>query len=198
MSETLARDEELVAFIRQAKDRQEILDCLYRYARGVDRRDRALVLSAYHADAVDQHGIVELGAEAFSDWVVSDSRGHQIKYQHHIVNHTVELDGATAHAETYYIYWGEHREGPPPLCFGRYIDRFEKRDGRWAIAHRVCLVEMIGQFAKADVPAEFARLAFSTGPSTSNKSDLSYVRPLLTSSSGATTSSSTPSLVAAR
>ena len=24
---------------------------------------------------------------------------------------------------------------------GRYIDRFERRDGKWAIAERICLVE---------------------------------------------------------
>jgi len=49
MSETLTRDDELMAFVRQAKDRQEILDCLHRYTRGVDRQDKALMLSAYQA-----------------------------------------------------------------------------------------------------------------------------------------------------
>lgn len=36
---------ELLAFIQQAKDRQEIHDCLLRYTRGVDRHDKALMQS---------------------------------------------------------------------------------------------------------------------------------------------------------
>jgi len=179
MSETLTRDDELMAFVRQAKDRQEILDCLHRYTRGVDRQDKALMLSAYHPDAVDQHGVVDdLSAEAFCDWAIGWHREFQTKHQHIISNHTVEIDGNTAHTETYYIFWGENREGPPSLCFGRYIDRLEKRNGRWGIAHRTCINELIGQFTKAEIPEDYAKLAFSTGPSTRDKTDLSYARPL--------------------
>src|SRR5882724_2908499 len=43
--------------LRQLLDRQAILDCLHRYTRGVDRLDRQLLLSAYHADAIDDHGL---------------------------------------------------------------------------------------------------------------------------------------------
>ena len=34
-------------------DRQAILDCLNRYCMGVDRHDSELLISAFHADAVD-------------------------------------------------------------------------------------------------------------------------------------------------
>ena len=44
------------AQIKHLIDRQAILDCLTRYCRGMDRFDRALVLSAYHPDAIDDHG----------------------------------------------------------------------------------------------------------------------------------------------
>ncbi len=33
-------------------DRQDILDCLTRFSRGMDRFDRELLLSAFHPDAV--------------------------------------------------------------------------------------------------------------------------------------------------
>jgi len=49
-------DEELLAFVREMKDRQEIMDCLHRYTRGVDRFDRELMLSSYPPDARDEHG----------------------------------------------------------------------------------------------------------------------------------------------
>src|SRR5262249_48937285 len=37
-------------------DRAEILDCIHRYTRGIDRHDRQLVRSAYHDGAIDEHG----------------------------------------------------------------------------------------------------------------------------------------------
>ena len=179
MSGGMGLDEDLLAFVRQAKDRQEILDCLHRYTRGVDRHDKALMLSAYHPDALDEHGVAEAEAEAFCDWAIGWHGQFQTKHQHIITNHTVELDGDTAHAETYYIFWGENREGPPTLAFGRYIDRLEKRNGRWGIAHRVCINEKIGQFIAADLGEEWEKAAASTGPSTRDRRDLSYVRPLV-------------------
>jgi hypothetical protein len=171
-------DADLIAFVREARDRQEILDCLHRYTRGIDRFDKALMLSAYHPDAVDQHGVAEGGAEAFCDWAIGWHGQFQTRHQHFITNHTIELEGDTAHGETYYLFWAENREGPPSLCFGRYIDRFERRDGRWAIAHRVGVNEKIGHFVEADLPPEFARAAASTGPIARDRSDLSYARPL--------------------
>jgi hypothetical protein len=174
-----ALDPELIAFVRRQKDRQEILDCLHRYTRGIDRFDKALMLSAYHPDAVDQHGVAEGVAEAFCDWAIGWHGEHQTRHQHIITNHTVEFDGDAAHAETYYIFWAENRQGPPSLCFGRYVDRFERRDGRWAIAHRVCLNEKIGHFVEAELPEDWAKAAASTGPVTRDKQDISYVRPLV-------------------
>jgi hypothetical protein len=37
------------------EDLAEIRDCMMRYARGMDRRDRELLRSAYHDGAVDDH-----------------------------------------------------------------------------------------------------------------------------------------------
>jgi ketosteroid isomerase-like protein len=171
---------ELTAFVRQMKDRKEIEDCLHRYTRGIDRHDRELMLSAYHPDARDEHGVAEGLAADFCDWAIGWHREFQTKHQHIITNHCVELDGDTAHAESYYLFWGENRQGPPSLCFGRYIDRLEKRDGRWAIAHRVCVNEKTGLFMEADVPGQWRQALFSTGPSTRSRDDISYARPLVT------------------
>ena len=41
--------------LRSVLDRQEIHDALVRYCRGIDRCDERLVLSAFHADAMDNH-----------------------------------------------------------------------------------------------------------------------------------------------
>lgn len=176
----MALDDELTAFVRNMKDRQDILDCLHRYTRGVDRHDRALMLSAYHPDAVDEHGVAEGVAGDFCDWAIGWHGEFQTKHQHIITNHTIDLDGDTAHVESYYTFWGDNREGPPSLCFGRYVDRFEKRDGKWAIAHRVCINEKVGYFTAADLPDEWHKALISTGPSTRSRDDISYARPLTT------------------
>jgi ketosteroid isomerase-like protein len=170
---------DLIAFVQEMKDRTAIQDCLHRYTRGVDRHDRELMLSAYWPDAWDEHGVAEGVAADFVDWAIGWHGEFQSKHHHGILNHTVELDGDTAHGETYYIFWGENRAGPPQLSFGRYIDRFEKRDGQWRIAHRVCVNEMTATLTAAEIPDEWKAMIFKTGPNRRDKSDVSYVRPLV-------------------
>lgn len=185
MSQPPLTDDEIAAF-REMRDRQEIVDRLHRYTRGVDRFDRELMLSAYHPDAIDQHGAApDLKAGDFVDWAIGWHGEYQSRHQHIINNMTIEIDGDTAHAETYYAFWGENKEGPPTLAFGRYIDRLEKRDGKWGIAHRVCLNELVGSFTKIDLPEEWARALASTGPIDRSRADVSYQRPLTNGSIGA-------------
>lgn len=172
-------DPDLIRFVETMKDRQEILDCLHRYTRGVDRHDRAMMLSAYHPDARDEHGVAEGVAGDFCDWAIAWHREHQTRHQHIVANTSIDLDGDTAHVESYYIFWGENREGPPSLAFGRYVDRFEKRDGRWGIAHRVCLNELVGQFTAVELQGDWAKALASTGPIARDPSDISYARPLV-------------------
>lgn len=45
-------------------DREAIRDCLARYCRGVDRLDRALLLSTYWPGAEDDHGSAPLSVTA--------------------------------------------------------------------------------------------------------------------------------------
>lgn len=169
---------DLIAFVRQQRDRQEISDCLLRYTRGVDRHDKAFMLSAYHPDAWDEHGVAQGDADTFCSWAIGWHGEFQSRHQHIITNQMIELDGDVAHGEAYYIFWGENREGPPTLAFGRYIDRFERRDGRWAIAHRVCVNEYAGSFNAVDIPEEYLAAMRSTGPNRCDRDDISYLRPL--------------------
>ncbi len=133
---------DLAETVRELKDRQEIYDCIMRYSRGIDRLDREMLLSAYHPGAIDDHGTYVGPVEGFADEVFKLHYGMQHFTQHHITNHRCEIDGDTAHCESYYLFRCLNREAPF-YCHssGRYIDRFERRDGKWAIAERVCLVE---------------------------------------------------------
>jgi len=165
---------ELIAFVREQKDRHEIRQCLLRYTRGVDRHDAELMKSAYHADAWDDHTVESASGSDFCDITISGSRKKHVRHLHYIINHTVELEGDVAHGETYYFYWGENAGARPTIAFGRYIDRFEKRDGRWAIAYRRCIIESSGTYTETPRPGIYDQ----TGPSRRDRSDISYVRPL--------------------
>ena len=136
-------DNESLALLRELKDRQDIHDCIMRYCRGIDRLDREMLLSAYHPGAIDDHGVFVGPVEQFWDHVHALHHTYQHRTQHHITNHRCEIDGDVAHGERYYIFRSLNRQAPfHTNASGRYIDRFERRGGRWAIAERVCLVEI--------------------------------------------------------
>lgn len=159
-------------------DRQDIHDCLLRYARGMDRFDRELVLSAYHPDALDHHGAFLGGPEAFWDtfrgWHGSFNKGHH----HGISNHSVELDGDVAHAETYWLFEAINQDDSITLHSGRYLDRFEKRAGEWRIAARVCIVEWHGKLGEVEMDDAFRAQQELPGVAARSRIDRSYERPL--------------------
>ena len=171
-------DEQLGAIVRELKDRQEIYDCVMRYCRGVDRFDRQMILSAYHPDAIDDHGLFVGGPEAFADWAIAYHRQYQHATHHIVTNHHCELEGDTAHTETYWLFSGINQDGPSSLHFGRYVDRFERRNGRWAIAARACIIEWHGQLNELPMPAEAIAAYAAVGASTRDGTDISYRRPL--------------------
>lgn len=136
MSDTVASDSHRIA---DMLSRQEIRDVLARYARGVDRADRALLESCYHEDAVEEHGpnysgsAMEYIAGAIERLKQMDAMAHYLCQSH------IELDGDTAWAETYVITFARFAGGEgrvDTLTGGRICDRFERRTGEWRIAHR--------------------------------------------------------------
>lgn len=85
-------------------DREMIRDCLYRYCRGIDRVDEALLRSSYWPDGTDTHGAYRGSASGFVDWAMAAlpkiERGiHQI---HNIL---IEMRGTEAAVESYFSAW---------------------------------------------------------------------------------------------
>jgi len=153
--------------------REEIRQCLVRYARAVDRHDTALVASVYHADALDDHtAYIGLGS-ALGTYANASHDAIWEAHQHFLTNNTIDLDGDTAHVESYFIVVGRRKQNAgTDVHAGRYVDRFEKRGGRWAIAARVCIYEW-------GLPAESAVEQLKTWPlGRHDTSDPSYMRPL--------------------
>ena len=176
-------------------DRQAIADVLATYSRAIDRLDRDLLISVYHPDAIDDHGVFIGTREEFADWAIAMHTATHLSHQHCIMNHTCDLAGDVAHVESYYMFVGMNKAGKPlGMSGGRDIDRMEKRDGVWAIAARVCLRDWAPLDAIPDsldqsrmtvvkITSEQLREVMRNGPCPSRDAgDISYRRPLTISS----------------
>jgi len=129
--------------MRAPTARNAIRDCVYNAARGVDRHDVDLILAAYHDDAVDDHGYFVGTANDFAHRAVI-SHDAWPSHMHYIMNHLVWFDpqdSTRATAETYFIMVGRRPTHEIDCFGGRYLDNFEDRAGRWAIASRLCTIE---------------------------------------------------------
>ncbi|MGV0716571.1 nuclear transport factor 2 family protein [Mycolicibacterium sp. XJ662] len=166
------------ARLQELCDRADILDCMQRYARGMDRRDRDLLRSAYHDNGVDEHIGFVGPVDDFIDWAFAYHRT-QTRYQHYLLNHTADIAGDQAHAETYYLFVGTDREPPNHLIVngGRYVDRLERRDDRWAIVARVCIVEWHTESTSLITDETMGFLA-DIMTVAHDRTDTSYDRPL--------------------
>jgi len=129
------------AEIRTLLDRVQIHDVLMRYSRGVDRGDGELVLSVFHPDATLDMGRGPMApaslAEGITKMVATGT-------MHFIGNEYVEVDGDSAYGETYFISYATITDSGKPATRsrgGRYLDRFERRDGEWKIVRRLLVDE---------------------------------------------------------
>ena len=159
-------------------DRQDILDCLTRFSRGIDRFDRALFLSAFHEDAEIAAGPFVGGPVALCDWSFGLHEAGQEATQHNLLNHTCEVDGDIAHAETYYMFVARNRDGTLWLAGGRYVDRLEKRNGEWKIALRTNMIEWSALPPPVPIPFTDIPGVDDNGRAERSGEDISYRRPL--------------------
>lgn len=164
--------------LEQLLDRQAILDCLTRFSRGMDRFDRELFLSAFHADATIAAGEFVGGPVDLYPWAMKLHEQGQIATHHNLLNHSCDLDGNIAHTETYYLFVGRNRDDSNWMAGGRYLDRLEKRDGQWKIALRTNAIEWSGMVPTMPIPyADLPDIYLNGTPSRSTE-DPSYQRPL--------------------
>ena len=127
---------------RRLADEAAILAAVHRYCRGVDRADAELTRSAYHPDATDDHGAFKGPAHEFAERVNAAHAARWSSTMHVVSNHSVVIDGEAADAETYVIAYLRRIDGSGlDVVGGRYLDRFERRDGHWRIARRVYVCE---------------------------------------------------------
>jgi hypothetical protein len=167
-----------LARLGELLDRQDILDAITRFTRGMDRFDRDAFLSAFHPDAEIAAGPFVGPPEPLYDWAKALHEGGQSATQHTLLNHACEIDGDTAHTETYYLYAARNHDESNWLAGGRYIDRFERRGGQWKIASRTTVIEWSGLLPSTPIPFGDVPGIGLNGVAARDTSDLSYRRPL--------------------
>ncbi len=168
----------LLRDVRYLLDRSAIQDCIARHARGCDRHDVDLIRSAYHDDGVDEHGFAINSGPDYGSWANQTHAETSMVHTHNITTQLCEIDGDTAHAESYVIVVLISPDGTSAqFITGRYLDRLERRDGQWCIALRRSTVE--GMFL-ADARVLQSRFFKEKGylVGTRDRRDLSYARPL--------------------
>jgi hypothetical protein len=121
-------------------DRQAITEVIYRYGRALDRMDYEMALAVWHEDGLADYGeeIYQGSGHGFVDYVFRMHQG-MIAHQHLVGNILIELDGDFAVSESYYHASHRIQDGETlkqTMMCGRYLDRWSRREGRWAIDQR--------------------------------------------------------------
>lgn len=168
-----AQERKLQAEVTYLMDRQQIADTLQRYIRGIDRHDKDLARSAFWPDARINMG----SAPQALDEYVNNEEGVLATYlahQHHITGQTVDIQGNTAHVESYVLFLALPHDvaEKTEVGSGRYIERWEKRNGEWRILVREYVHDLTVHAETVDYCATRPCLGRW------DREDLSYVRPL--------------------
>lgn len=133
--------------IEQLLAKREINDVLCRYCRGLDRMDKELAYTVWHEDGTAlYHDMYEGTGRGFVDWVW-EAHAPMERHSHQLTNSLVIVEGNSAVSETYVtvVLWTKpDQEGKQQEIVGRgrYLDRWSRRSGRWAIDHREHILDM--------------------------------------------------------
>jgi ketosteroid isomerase-like protein len=106
-----------------------------RYARAADERDVDALAALFHPDAVITGARGELGLEAWLDTM----RGPRTfpTSMHVLGDPLIELDGDTAHLDTYAVVHQLGGEGQGDMTLGiRYLDEAVRSGDGWVIRRR--------------------------------------------------------------
>lgn len=151
---------------RELLDQRDIERVLATYARAVDRQDMDLLKSCYHPDAINHNAVSRSNAWEFAETLLPLMRRLFSATMHHVTHTDVRVQGHQATSESYFIAWhlvvggyedivtmfgtayademqrlGRLEGSHDFVGSGRYLDRFERRDGIWRIAERNVTME---------------------------------------------------------
>lgn len=133
--------------IARLEAREEIIALSHTYARAQDRLDAAAHRSVFHDDAWLDYGYFRGGPDEFVAFAQDALR--EIGLTQHFLGQ-IEIDIAHETEAFGEIYLIAHHQVTAPngasqdwIYAGRYVDRYEKRDGRWKIAYRAEIADWL-------------------------------------------------------
>lgn len=118
--------------------KQDIYELSCKYMRGLDRLDEALLVSVFFDDAWCDYGFTSGSPAQFAHFCITALRSHAAN-QHMIGNVLIDVEGDEAFGEVYFNAYHkvEGESGFEDIIIaGRYLDRYERRDGIWKFAYR--------------------------------------------------------------
>ncbi len=143
--------------IQTLLDKEAIRTLVLKYSRAADRHDDVAMRQLYHEDAKDDHGSYFSGlAMEFIDRLPEIQKPFTILH-HNVTTHNIELDPNNpnfAEGEVYIL--AMHQAQTPDgqlmdfIIGGRYLDKYEKRNGDWKFSHRAILAD----WCKAAMPSD--------------------------------------------
>jgi hypothetical protein len=129
--------------LEQLLIKQTLHELVARFSRAADRLDAPAMQALFHPDAHIDSGVLqgppEYFAVEFVRWVGQNAR----LIFHAVSSELFEIDGTKASGESYMMAISRINATPQSsdadldvLTAGRYLDRFEQRDGRWKFTER--------------------------------------------------------------
>jgi len=149
--------------------KQAITEVLYRYCRAFDRMDHELALTVWHpggtCNYTNRVGTPDIPATTYfgPSWAY---RAELRNHSHQITNILIELANDRAASEA--CFTASLQTEPKDanilehLYRGRYLDRWSRRDGIWAIDHRQVIFDSYTPYEfpahrLKNIPMELAR-----------------------------------------
>lgn len=140
--------------LTEATDKLAIAEQLANYARAMDRIDHDLGYAVWHPDGTARYGTMFEGSgRDFIDWVCA-THAQMIAHIHRVSNILIVVNGDHAASEAYVhatLRFEQDGVVRQATAIGRYLDRWSRREGRWAIDHRE-YVQDIDEVADAGPP----------------------------------------------
>jgi len=139
-------------------DRAMIQELIYRWCRSIDRLDYQGIRDVFHPDAIDNHGAYIGSIDGLIEWI--KERHKPITFSSHFIGNMIiefasddvalvesyvrTIQHYPAHAKEQLSQLTGGTQGPDGKAMdmftsSRYLDRVERRDGKWKIAHRLVI-----------------------------------------------------------
>jgi hypothetical protein len=133
--------------LRELLAKEAIRELALKYCRAADRHDANAMRDLYHDDALDDHGSYFSGlAMDFIDRLPEIQAPMTILH-HNVTTHNIVLDSDNknyAEGEVYILamHQAETENGLIDFMIGgRYLDKYQQRNGVWKFAHRTILAD---------------------------------------------------------